>query len=129
VDNRLKKNNGVNYANAKVSVEFIPSLVKIESLRKAIQNIGYYLHVDKSTLGDETIEQIQKENFKTGRTIKPNLFWAFIYNLNGIPFAAGILYPINSFLLNPMIAGAAMALSSVSVVSNSLWLKYKSKLQ
>lgn len=61
----------------------------------------------------------------TVRTIKQNLFWAFIYNLTGIPIAAGILYPINGFLLNPMIAGAAMALSSVSVVSNSLWLKYK----
>jgi Cu2+-exporting ATPase len=61
----------------------------------------------------------------TVRTIKQNLFWAFIYNLIGIPIAAGILYPINGFLLNPMIAGAAMALSSVSVVSNSLWLKYK----
>ncbi|HRG39430.1 MAG TPA: hypothetical protein PK289_12935, partial [Bacteroidia bacterium] len=58
-------------------------------------------------------------------TIKQNLFWAFIYNLIGIPIAAGILYPINGFLLNPMIAGAAMALSSVSVISNSLWLKYK----
>lgn len=61
----------------------------------------------------------------TVRTIKQNLFWAFIYNLIGIPIAAGILYPINGFLLNPMIAGAAMALSSVSVVSNSLRLKYK----
>jgi Cu2+-exporting ATPase len=61
----------------------------------------------------------------TVRTIKQNLFWAFIYNLIGIPIAAGILYPINGFLLNPMIAGAAMAFSSVSVVSNSLWLKYK----
>jgi P-type Cu2+ transporter len=57
-------------------------------------------------------------------TIKQNLFWAFIYNLIGIPIAAGILYPINGFLLNPMLAGAAMALSSVSVVSNSLRLKY-----
>lgn len=61
----------------------------------------------------------------TVKTIRENLFWAFIYNLIGIPLAAGILYPINGFLLNPMIAGAAMALSSVSVVSNSLRLKWK----
>lgn len=61
---------------------------------------------------------------KTVKTIRQNLFWAFIYNLIGIPIAAGILYPINGFLLNPMIAGAAMALSSVSVVANSLRLKY-----
>lgn len=62
----------------------------------------------------------------TVRTVRQNLFWAFIYNLIGIPIAAGALYPVNGFLLNPMIAGAAMALSSVSVVSNSLRLKYKS---
>lgn len=59
----------------------------------------------------------------TVSTIRQNLFWAFIYNLIGIPIAAGLLYPINGFLLNPMIAGAAMALSSVSVVGNSLRLK------
>ena len=61
----------------------------------------------------------------TVRTIRQNLFWAFIYNIIGIPVAAGILYPFTGFLLNPMIAGAAMALSSVSVVSNSLRLKMK----
>jgi len=62
---------------------------------------------------------------QTVATIKQNLFWAFIYNIIGIPIAAGVLYPINGFLLNPMIAGAAMAMSSVSVVSNSLRLKWK----
>src|SRR5690606_13649383 len=71
------------------------------------------------------IPQAIRLSKRTVATIKQNLFWAFIYNLIGIPVAAGILYPINGFLLNPMIAGAAMALSSVSVVSNSLRLKLK----
>lgn len=71
------------------------------------------------------IPQAIRLSKQTVATIKQNLFWAFIYNLIGIPLAAGILYPINGFLLNPMIAGAAMALSSVSVVSNSLRLKWK----
>ncbi len=62
----------------------------------------------------------------TVATIRQNLFFAFIYNIIGIPIAAGILFPINGFLLNPMIAGAAMALSSVSVVGNSLRLKLRS---
>lgn len=64
----------------------------------------------------------------TVRTIRQNLFWAFIYNLIGVPIAAGVLYPICGFLLNPMIAGAAMAFSSVSVVTNSLLLKRKKLL-
>jgi Cu2+-exporting ATPase len=59
----------------------------------------------------------------TVKTIRQNLFWAFVYNLAGVPVAAGILYPVTGFLLNPMIAGAAMALSSVCVVANSLRLR------
>jgi Cu+-exporting ATPase len=60
---------------------------------------------------------------RTMRTIKQNLFWAFVYNTIGIPIAAGVLYPFFGILLNPIIASAAMAMSSVSVVSNSLRLK------
>ncbi len=61
---------------------------------------------------------------KTVKLIHQNLYWAFIYNIIGIPLAAGVLYPVNGFLLNPMIAGTAIAMSSVSVVSNSLRLKW-----
>ncbi|MBE99828.1 heavy metal translocating P-type ATPase [Flavobacterium coralii] len=71
------------------------------------------------------VPQAIRLSAQTVATIRQNLFWAFIYNVIGIPVAAGVLYPVNGFLLSPMIAGAAMALSSVSVVTNSLLLKMK----
>lgn len=86
------------------------------------------MDVAKMTIISSELTKIPKAisvSKQTVSTIKQNLFWAFIYNVIGIPLAAGILYPINGFLLDPMIAGAAMALSSVSVVSNSLLLKLK----
>ncbi|HRP01379.1 MAG TPA: heavy metal translocating P-type ATPase [Candidatus Kapabacteria bacterium] len=87
------------------------------------------MDVAKMTIISSDLTKIAKAirlSKQTVRTIKQNLFWAFIYNIIGIPIAAGILYSVNGFLLNPMIAGAAMALSSVSVVSNSLRLKWSS---
>ena len=70
-----------------------------------------------------SIPQLIKMSRRTSKVIKENLFWAFIYNILAVPIAAGILYPVNGFLLNPMIAAACMALSSVCVVTNSLRLK------
>jgi Cu2+-exporting ATPase len=71
------------------------------------------------------IPEAIKLSKQTVATIRQNLFWAFIYNVIGIPLAAGVLYPFTGFLLNPMIAGAAMAFSSVSVVLNSLRLRIR----
>ncbi len=71
------------------------------------------------------ISQAIELSHATMRTVKQNLFWAFIYNVVGIPVASGLLYPIWGIILNPVFAGLAMALSSVSVVSNSLSLKAK----
>lgn len=84
------------------------------------------MDVAKMTIISSDLQKIPKAiklSKYTVRTIQQNLFWAFIYNLIGIPIAAGVLYPLSGFMLSPMIAGAAMALSSVSVVSNSLRLK------
>lgn len=83
------------------------------------------MDVAKITLMTSDLRQIPKAlrlSKLTVRIIRQNLFWAFIYNLIGIPLAAGLLYTFTGTMLNPMIAGAAMALSSVSVVSNSLRL-------
>lgn len=85
------------------------------------------MDVAKMTLISSDLNAIPKAialSRKTVQVIRQNLFWAFIYNVIGIPIAAGLLFPLNGFLLNPMIAGAAMALSSVSVVTNSLRLKW-----
>ena len=84
------------------------------------------MDVAKITLISSDLNSVPKAlklSQKTVRTVRQNLFWAFIYNIIGIPLAAGVLYPVNGFLLDPMIAGAAMAFSSVSVVANSLRLK------
>ncbi|NJB86079.1 Cu2+-exporting ATPase [Lewinella marina] len=86
------------------------------------------MDVAKMTLITSDLQAIPKAlelSKLTVQGIRQNLFWAFIYNLIGIPIAAGVLYPINGFLLDPMIAGAAMALSSVSVVTNSLRLRMR----
>jgi Cu+-exporting ATPase len=85
----------------------------------AIESAGItLLHGDLSK-----VEKAIKLSKQTMSTIKQNLFWAFFYNVIGIPIAAGLLFPLFGIILNPAIAGAAMAFSSVSVVTNSLRLK------
>jgi Cu2+-exporting ATPase/Cu+-exporting ATPase len=87
----------------------------------AIESAGItLLHGDISKL----VKAIKLSKL-TMRGIKQNLFWAFIYNIVGIPLASGVLYPLFGWLLNPIFAGMAMALSSVSVVMNSLRIKAK----
>jgi Cu2+-exporting ATPase len=73
---------------------------------------------------DKVIETIQLSRM-TLRIIKQNLFWAFGYNVISIPIAAGVLYPVAGILLSPIVASAAMAFSSISVVLNSVRIKYR----
>lgn len=69
------------------------------------------------------IVRARQLSIATMRNIRQNLFFAFIYNVLGVPIAAGILYPVTGTLLNPMIAAAAMSLSSVSVIANAIRLR------
>ena len=90
----------------------------------AITNIGSTAVLMNSDLN--LLPKAYRLSRRTSRVIRENLFWAFIYNLIGIPIAAGILFPLWGILMNPMLASAAMAFSSISVVANSLRLKWLS---
>jgi Cu2+-exporting ATPase/Cu+-exporting ATPase len=108
---------GINDAPALVQAEV--GIAMATGTDVAIESAGITLiHGDIAK-----ISQAIDLSHSTMRTIKQNLFWAFIYNIIGIPVASGILYPVWGIVLNPIFAGLAMALSSVSVVSNSLRLR------
>lgn len=103
-----------------------PALAEADVAISIMSGTDIAIDVAGLTLTDGTIADLPKAvmlSRKTRRVIKENLFWAFIYNVIGIPLAAGVLYPAFGILLNPMMASAAMALSSICVVSNSLRLK------
>ncbi|UJP67023.1 copper-translocating P-type ATPase [Mongoliitalea daihaiensis] len=108
---------GINDSEALSLADVSIAMGKGSDLAKEVAAITL-IHGDLSSI--PTALQLTK---KTVRIIRQNLFWAFIYNIIGIPVAAGLLYPFFGFLLNPMLAGAAMALSSVSVVTNSLRIR------
>ena len=87
----------------------------------AIENSSVIILNDKL----QNIITTLKISALTLKTIQQNLFWAFIYNIFAIPIAGGVFYFYNGFQLSPSIASIAMVLSSITVVLNSLWLKYK----
>ena len=110
VENMLKSQTGVvkasvNYANATVLMEFIKSLIQIESMKKVVQSIGYNLLLDESTSDDKTVEHIQKENFKT---LKKKTYWALILSIPAViigiffmnmPFANEIMWILSTPVL------------------------------
>jgi len=133
----------VHLASERAIVTYHPEQVVIAQIVTAIHDLGYEVPPRTLTLSVRgmtcascvaKVEQVITDDRRgvgmaialskrTMRTMKQNFFWAFIYNSVLIPVAAGALYPIAGWLLNPMLAGAAMALSSVSVVTNSLRLR------
>lgn len=110
---------GINDSNALAQADVSIAMGKGSDIAMDVAKMTI---ISSDLLKIPTAIQLSKDTVKA---IRQNLFWAFIYNVIGIPIAAGILYPAYGFLLDPMWAGAAMAFSSVSVVTNSLRLKYK----
>jgi P-type Cu2+ transporter len=109
---------GINDAAALAQADLSIAMAKGADIAMDVAGITL-IHSDP-----EKIAAAIQLSHQTVRTIRQNLFWAFFYNIIGIPLAAGVMYPFNGFMLDPMIAGAAMALSSVSVVLNSLRLRW-----
>ena len=101
-----------------------PVVLPVVRSQDCVLNVASVVLIGNEKNDLEAIPKAIALSRRTLRIIKENLFWAFIYNVIGIVFASGLLFPFFGWTLNPMIASAAMAFSSVSVVSNSLRLKF-----